>query len=64
MFLTEANLRWAKIHPEIIERYRAQVPLGEVGQPEELGPLAVFLASDASRYITGAVLVIDGGFTL
>ena len=41
-----------------------QIPLGDFGPPEELGPLAVYLASDASRYMTGAALVIDGGYTL
>jgi 7-alpha-hydroxysteroid dehydrogenase len=37
------------------------IPEGRVGRAEELGPLAVFLASDASSYITGEVFVIDGG---
>ena len=37
---------------------------GPTGAPEDLGPLAVYLASDASRFMTGAVLVIDGGYTL
>ena len=63
-FMTEPNHRWAEIHPEVIETFRAQVPLGDHGQPEDLGPLAVYLASDASRYMTGAALVIDGGYTL
>lgn len=34
------------------------------GMPEELGPTLMYLASDASRFVTGAVLVIDGGYTL
>ncbi|GIW95672.1 MAG: 2-deoxy-D-gluconate 3-dehydrogenase [Pirellulaceae bacterium] len=63
-FWTEANERWAREHPEVIETFRQQIPMGELGQPEDLGPLAVYLASDASRYMTGAALVIDGGYTL
>jgi gluconate 5-dehydrogenase len=63
-FMTEPNQRWSKLHPEVIERFRANIPLGDFGQPEDLGPLAVYLASDASRYMTGAALVIDGGYTL
>ena len=63
-FMTEPNQRWAKLHPEVIETFRSQVPMGSHGEPEDLGPLAVYLASDASRYMTGAALVIDGGYTL
>lgn len=63
-FMTEPNQRWAKIKPEVIERFQANIPMGEFGNPADLGPLAVYLASDASRYMTGAALVIDGGYTL
>ncbi|TVP99202.1 MAG: SDR family oxidoreductase [Planctomycetaceae bacterium] len=63
-FMTEPNVRWSELHPEVIANFRQQVPLGDFGQPEDLGPLAVYLASDASRYMTGATLVIDGGYSL
>lgn len=63
-FMTEPNVRWAKENPEVIAGFEQQIPAGAFGQPEDLGPLAVYLASDASRYMTGASLVIDGGYTL
>ncbi|HTI51396.1 MAG TPA: SDR family oxidoreductase [Planctomycetaceae bacterium] len=63
-FFTEPNQRWAELNPEIIKTFRGQIPAGDFGEPEDLGPLAVYLASDASRYMTGATLVIDGGYTL
>jgi gluconate 5-dehydrogenase len=63
-FMTEANQRWKQIHPEVIETFLQQIPMGRYGEPDELGPLAVYLASDASAYMTGASLVIDGGYTL
>ena len=40
------------------------IPLKRPGKPEELGPLAVFLASAASSYITGTTIVIDGGYSI
>ncbi len=64
LFMTEANIRWAKESPEIIETLKKQIPMDTTGIPEDLGPLAVYLASDASRYMTGAAIVIDGGFSL
>ncbi len=63
-FMTEANQRWKQIHPEVIETFLQQIPMGRYGEPDELGPLAVYLASDASAYMTGAALIIDGGYTL
>jgi NAD(P)-dependent dehydrogenase (short-subunit alcohol dehydrogenase family) len=63
-FLTEPNRRWQQTHPQVIEEFERQIPMGRFGDPEDLGPLAVYLASDASRYMTGAALVIDGGYTL
>jgi NAD(P)-dependent dehydrogenase (short-subunit alcohol dehydrogenase family) len=41
----------------------ARVPWGEIGEPEDIGRAVAFLASDAARYITGAVLYVDGGYT-
>lgn len=39
-------------------------PMGRLGTPEEIGALAVYLASDAAQFITGQAIVIDGGLTL
>jgi 3-oxoacyl-[acyl-carrier protein] reductase len=41
----------------------ARVPMGRFGTPDEVGALATYLAVDAPRYLTGQVLVIDGGLT-
>ncbi len=43
--------------------WRAMTPMGRVGRPEELGPLVVFLASEASSFMTGSDIIIDGGYT-
>jgi len=42
-------------------RMAARVPLGRLGEPEDLAGPAVFLASDLARYVTGAALLVDGG---
>ena len=63
LFETAPNRAWAEKSPEMIGAMLVNVPMGAMGKPEDLGPLAVYLASDASRYITGAALVIDGGYT-
>ncbi len=41
----------------------ALIPLGRLVAPEEIADLALFLASDESRFVTGAEFVIDGGLT-
>jgi NAD(P)-dependent dehydrogenase (short-subunit alcohol dehydrogenase family) len=63
-FMTEPNVRWSQEHPRLMEMYQEQIPMGHFGDVKDIGPLAVYLASDAARYMTGATLVIDGGFTL
>ena len=37
------------------------IPIGRLGEPEDIGPIAVFLASDASSYMNGEMIVLDGG---
>ncbi|RCW47298.1 NAD(P)-dependent dehydrogenase (short-subunit alcohol dehydrogenase family) [Halopolyspora algeriensis] len=49
--------------PEWFGAWMEQTPMGRVGEPHELGPLAVFLASEASSFMTGSNVVADGGFT-
>jgi len=63
IFATEPNKLWAQKNPEIIDAYVQTIPMGKLGDPEDLGALAVYLASDAARYMTGAALVIDCGYT-
>ncbi len=64
LFMTEPNQAWANKHPEVIGTFVKSVPMGRTGDPEEIGPLAIYLASPASSYVTGASFVIDGGYTL
>ncbi len=42
----------------------ARIPLADLGKPEDIANCALFLASDEARYITGQVLVCDGGMTM
>lgn len=49
--------------PEFIERLNGKVPMGRMGEPEELKGLVVLLASDAGGYLTGQNILVDGGWT-
>ena len=48
-------------NPERLARFLVRIPLGRIGQPEELGGPAVFLASKLASYINGVTLLVDGG---
>lgn len=50
-------------NPEMEEIWLENTPRGRLGRPEELQELVVYLASDASSYMTGSTLLIDGGYT-
>ena len=49
--------------PEQTEAFLRMVPLGRYGQPEDIGGVAAFLASDLAGYVTGESVVVDGGWT-
>ena len=51
-----------RANPDAIGRFMAHTPMKRVGQPEELvGPI-LFLVSNLSSYVTGALLPVDGGY--
>jgi len=75
--LGSRNVRVNAIAPGLIEtamttempaaarqHYLDTIALGRAGVPEDVAPVVTFLASDASRYVTGQTLVVDGGFLI
>jgi len=49
-------------NPERLQSFMNRIPMGRLGQPEDLVGPVIFLASDMSRYVTGVTLAVDGGF--
>lgn len=63
VFATAPNRKWFAEKPDFRRLFEDHIPMARLGEPAEVGPAAVFLASDAGSYVTGATLVVDGGFT-
>jgi len=59
---TERVEELQKAKPEMMKQMLAQIPMGRIGNTEELAAAVAFLASERASYITGAVLQVDGGF--
>jgi NAD(P)-dependent dehydrogenase (short-subunit alcohol dehydrogenase family) len=50
--------------PQFRRHWIEDAPMRRAAMPEELGPSLLYLASDAASFVTGSVLVVDGGYTL
>jgi 3-oxoacyl-[acyl-carrier protein] reductase len=61
MVITEGTIAGGYTEGDMRKTFESQTPLGRIGQPEDIGPAAVFFASDDSAWITGEMLVIAGG---
>ena len=60
--LEERSRREGRPQEAILSEMVANVPLGRIGEPDELASAIAFLASERSSYITGTVLAVDGGY--
>lgn len=60
LIITEMNEKMTE-NPEMVEHFKKESPLGLLGDPRDISLCALYLASDASRFVTGQDFVIDGG---
>jgi NAD(P)-dependent dehydrogenase (short-subunit alcohol dehydrogenase family) len=57
-----AFAEWSDVHPREAEVIKSEIPLGRFGDPQEdVGPVAVYLSSPEAHYITGSLILVDGG---
>lgn len=63
-FVTNIGGGWAKKDPQVKRAFDATIPLGAMAETWQMKPLALYLASDASSFMTGSTLLIDGGVAL
>lgn len=52
------------VDPNVLKQFTEDLPIGRMAQPDEIAPLAVFLAGEGASYCTGGVFVADGGHTI
>jgi NAD(P)-dependent dehydrogenase (short-subunit alcohol dehydrogenase family) len=60
---TALNDEYFQKNPGHLDRFVSNIPMGRLGNPEEVAGLTIYLASDASSYTTGQIFVVDGGWT-
>src|SRR5574337_284830 len=61
--IVETPMQAPYLTEELRREFKTGIPLGRIARPREIAHVALFLASDESSYMTGAELVVDGGFT-
>ena len=52
------------VAPEQMEQLKIAIPMGRLGQPEEIAAASVFMLSDDASYMTGQAIAVDGGYTV
>ena len=62
-FLSDMTREFTEANPELAEQWRGMIPAGRMGEPRDLDGLVVFLCSDASSYVMGQSILIDGAYT-
>jgi NAD(P)-dependent dehydrogenase (short-subunit alcohol dehydrogenase family) len=62
-FASDMTRDFVRDNPEMAAEWISRVPIGRMGNPDELGELAVYLASERSSYVVGQNILIDGGYT-
>jgi NAD(P)-dependent dehydrogenase (short-subunit alcohol dehydrogenase family) len=60
--IVETPLQAPYLTPELRVEFKTGIPLGRIGQPRDIANAALFLASDESSFMTGAEMIVDGGF--
>lgn len=62
-FLSDMTRQFIEKNHELAKQWTARIPVGRMGEPEDLHGLTVYLASETSKYLTAQTIVIDGGYT-
>jgi 3-oxoacyl-[acyl-carrier protein] reductase len=60
VFITPMTVE-ARNRPEIMDRWNAEIPMKRLGEPDEVADVVLFLCSEASSYMTGSTITVDGG---
>ena len=61
--IVDTPLQAPYLNEELRREFKSGIPLGRIAEPREIASVALFLASEDSSYMTGAELIVDGGFT-